>query len=538
MIKIKKLSQKLSIRLLREDETPESSLRPGNAVEDWPTITGSKVLFGTLGGNSPRWTNFLQLDEAQKSDLINHTAAALLFINKDNRWFAVSFGLGHVKIDPDAVEQDFGLLVTLNTVDPENLKSADARTPDENTITRRSQTSRASNQTAFGIDIEKDIVRGVSGKPKNTDFGSKVSGSDALSIDRKALVTDLPDICSEAFIAYKSKDYQKNFSWIDKIKFVRDKPTIKILDAMLVNALDEALNVGIQDTLHLAFPVIYEPDNSKEIRYKGFDSDQNYFELDITGYINALKEKSISTYIGTYLQDHSVHEVTDDGVDIGGKWKIRDCIVYEADVSGEKYILSDSKWYKIESDLVKAVTKFFNDAPKTVLPAANLSENEAIYNERISKEKNDLLSLDRKNLKATGALSEIETCDFLSKDRKFIHIKDQSSSSRLSHLFSQGTVPARVLITDQDFRDKLIKKIQQQEAHFSKTGYSSIIPKSTNPYVSSNFTVVYGVITSSPNPKLPFFSLVTFRQAATDLKSLGYNYEFSWIQRPASKPIK
>jgi hypothetical protein len=43
-----------------------------------------------------------------------------------------------------------------------------------------------------------------------------------------------------------------------------------------------------------------------------------------------------------------------------------------------------------------------------------------------------------------------------------------------------------------------------------------------------------GVIVASDKPKLPFFSLVSFRQAARELHALGYNWAFAWIEKPKS----
>jgi len=100
----------------------------------------------------------------------------VVFLKAVGRWFAISFGLGHVKLDPACVEHDFGLRVVLNSVDPAKLRSADLRTPDENSLTKRTQTSRRSSQEAFNIDPERDIVRGLAGEPRDKAFGSKVAG--------------------------------------------------------------------------------------------------------------------------------------------------------------------------------------------------------------------------------------------------------------------------------------------------------------------------------------------------------------------------
>lgn len=130
-------TQKLSIRLLRDGLTPTDAVRDGVDLTEWPKLEGALISLATLGGGAPKWARFLELSEGEKKRVFNHTAFGLVFVQASSRWFAISFGMGHVKLDPAAFEQDFGLRVVLNAVDPKQLKSADVRTPDENTLSRR-----------------------------------------------------------------------------------------------------------------------------------------------------------------------------------------------------------------------------------------------------------------------------------------------------------------------------------------------------------------------------------------------------------------
>jgi len=526
-------TQKLSIRLLRESVDPAHSVRDGVEVSDWAKIEGAKIVLDTLGGGKPKWAEFLELSDDEERPLRNVMAFGLIFVLASDRWFAVSFGLGHVKLDPASFEQDFGLRVVLNSVDPLQLKSTDVRIPDENTLSRRSQTSRGSDQTAFSIDVERDIVRGLAGRPKSADFASRIAGSDALSMDRKAEVADLPTICAEALAAYQKDDYKANFAWIDQIRHIRDQELIGPLDATVVEAFNAALGGAVPDTLHLAFPVIYDPEKGSEIRYKGFRSTNIYPDLDVAGYLDALHERGKTEFKPEDLSDHSVHEVDDDGRDCGGKWKIRDCIVFETELDGGKYVLSGGRWYRVDPALAQEVAGFFATVDAYELPEAEAGENESKYNKRIATGGFDLLCLDQINIRPTGAASPIEVCDFVTRDRRLIHVKDQTSSSRLSHLFNQGTVSARVLKIDGAFRERVRSQITTQQAALGMDGFDEAIPGSRQEIRAGDYTIIYAVLTSSNEPKLPFFSLVTFRQAARDLQALGYNYAFAWIEKPA-----
>lgn len=526
--------QKLSIRLLRDGVSPTDAVRDGVDLAPWNKLQGALISLATLGGGAPKWAHFLELSEEEEKKVFNHTAYGLVLVQSSGRWFAVSFGMGHVKLDSSAFEHDFGLRVVLNAVDPKQLKSADVRTPDENTLSRRTQTSRGSDQSAFVIDIERDLVRGLAGTPKDARFGSHVAGSDSLTLNRKIEVAELALACGEAYAMYLRVDYKAEFGWIDQIRHIREQEFIDQLDAKVVEALTKALQDGQTEGLHLAFPVIYDPEKLSFIRYKGFRSWLLYTDLDLLGYLDALKEREKVNYTEEDLRTHSAHEVDDNGHDCGGKWRIRECIVFETELDGSTCVLSGGRWYQIDRDLANDVYAFFGETTKFVMPNAEADETEEKYNKRVAAIDAEMICLDRRLIKPTGAASTIEACDFLGRKRELIHVKDKTSSSRLSHLFSQGTVSARVLATDPPSRDSVRDKVVAVQAETGQTGYEDIIPGAGQELVRGDFTVVYGVIAASEEPKLPFFSLVSFRQAARELHALGYKWAFAWIQKPKS----
>ena len=423
-------TQKLSIRLLKTDIEPEDSLRSGDELKDWPRVEGAKILLGKMGGTGPpKWADFLDLDDEEKGELRNRTTYGIVFIPIRNRWFAVSFGMGHVKLDPIKFEQNFGLRIALNTVDPDQIRSMDIRTPDENSLTRRSQTSRGSDQTAFNIDINCDIVCTLAGIPRSDELGSSVAGKDSLTVHRKTVVGDLPQICSEAHDHWEKQDYKKNFGWIDQVLHIRDKNLIKELDSQLVDVINETISGSQAGNLHFAFPVIYDPEKKNCIKYKGFRSSNVYPDLNVSEYFEALREEGVTEFLPRYLISHTVHEVDDDGRDCGDKWKIRECIHFEVVLDERTYVLSGGVWYEIDSDLAGAVKDFFEQMERIDLPAAKADENETEYNRRVAAaDNNRLLCLDRKLIRPTNATSNIEVCDFISRDNELIHVKNKTSS--------------------------------------------------------------------------------------------------------------
>lgn len=525
--------QKLSIRLLKKDVLPKSAIRAGVDLQEYTPISNSYIAYGDLGGNTPKWVDFLNLTD---TDIENKSTYSLLFIQAEDRWFVVSFGLGHVKLNLEQCEYNFGLKVVLNTVDAKQLRSADVRTPDENTLSKRAQTSRGSDQAAFTIDVERDLLRGIAGKPKNKDFASYIAGSDGLVIHRKVNTTDLVNVCKDIYNAYISEDYKNDFSWIDHIRHLRDNQLIHQLEERLAESMTLLLERREELNVYLAYPTIYNPENSSYISYKGFKNNKLYPDLELNDYIETLLDSNINNYDVSFLSKHTVNETDEYGQNNGGKWKIYDCLVFEITFDDNHYILSCGNWYHIDSSLTEEVNNFFNNSDNYNLPEAEKDENEEAYNLRISQSSHcdEMICLDRQLISPSGAKNPIEVCDFLKKDKSFIHIKDKTTSARLSHLFNQGTVSARVMLMDPVARDKILEKIQDIQAKTGQTGFEEIIPSSGSEFERSDFTVVYGVLTSQERPTLPFFSLISFKQAAHELQLLGYKYAFSWIIKGVS----
>lgn len=526
-------TQKLSIRLIKNGLTPESAMRAGQ-LKPFTPISGAKIVFGTSGGNAPRWTSFLQFSSAEQALLKNSSAYALIFLNVENRWFVVCFGVGFQRLKPNAIEQDFGLRVVVNAVDHKKLRSADHRTPNDNTTTTRTQASRQSSEEVFEIDHERDLIRGLAGTPSDERFAARVEGSDALTLCRKANINDLSQICKEALQLFSGKTYREHFGWIDHIRHERDSAIISELDALLLHGLNEALQGACPEPLHLAWPAIYDPSNSPCVRYAGFRSSTIFADLDIRNYINELRLKNILKLGREVLQNHTIIQTNDDGERVGEQYTLHECCVYEATRSGENYVLSSGRWYKVAQNLAKEVAEFFDNAPRfTFLPIAHNGETEPKYNERLKREKTDWICFDTHEIKPSDASSEIEPCDFWdSTSLSFIHIKNETSSSKLSHLFNQGVVSARVFKTDAAFRHLLSEKARA----LAGPKLASTLP--SEPSIDpSRFTIVFAVMresgSSSIQPRLPFFSLVTFRQAAKQVEALGFKFAFAWIFKTA-----
>ncbi len=157
---------KLNISLLKDSVTDfDSALRDDHSLTETTlnnTIGDDSVLYvKEPHKNPPSWAKFLATVTQAKLKLANASSSAVLFVKVDNRIFAICFGHGRNELKPEVIQNGFGLKVTLNRVNPAKLRSVDARTLENGVTTKRLQTSRDADQTAFGIDVARNLHQTV-----------------------------------------------------------------------------------------------------------------------------------------------------------------------------------------------------------------------------------------------------------------------------------------------------------------------------------------------------------------------------------------
>ena len=151
-------------------------------------------------------------------------------------------------------------------------------------------------------------------------------------------------------------------------------------------------------------------------------------------------------------------------------------------------------------------------------------EREDDYNKRICDANLDYALLDSKNYRVPGySYSKIEPCDILTRDRKFIHVKKNDSSSKLSHLFSQGTVSAEMLSRDPEFRKHINRQVNK------KLGSTFLKTSAQN----QDYEIVYAIVDKRDEnlvDVLPFFSMVSLAQSLDQLGLMQYKYSLMKIE--------
>lgn len=408
----------------------------------------------------------------------------------------------------------------LNTVNPESVRSVDAKTIEELTLVTRRQASRASTFGTFGLDTNRDLLRGVTGKPRDENFAIRVAGADSLTISVPIGFQELGEKCEQLLSAYLSDAYKEAFDFIDHLRIVQDKSLIEKFEESLIADLKE----GRTEKMHLAPPEPIDWENVSGFTYRGARHANVYPEMDIDEMVSEINTEALSV---NYLRRKDIGVRYRDSERSVDMWPIFSCIAYETESDDRLYVLSTGDWYEVDRDFATRIRDQVSAILSTalILPTARIDENEGVYNDRIAKE-NDFALMDGQFIQYGGPYDKIELCDLLTPDRHFIHVKRKTRSSTLSHLFAQGLTSAELFLRDQEFRVRARKKLEDVEP-----ALADIIPADRNPN-PADYEVAYAIVTkpSRRAKTLPFFSQLNLANAVSRLRGYGYRGSLALIE--------
>ena len=548
MSAVGKTTSSLSLRLLRTGYTIDDAFRS----EEKLTEIGAKIgrlFIGQSKPMPPTWLGFVQgFAEDDRLNLANQNCAAVLFLmigadgeRVEERIVALSFGSAHHSLNPNAFERHFGLRVVLNAVARSNLRNLDVATLDATTFQKRIQASRDADLQGFGIDVDRDLLTLASGSPNNTDFARSLAGRDALTINAPTTPTDVEAKCKEAIRLFSATDYQRDFSWIDHIKPVPSSEIVNELDADVFSEIKRMCNGNASD-LHLALPDVLSPLKAYEIGYYGAGlksgHKQAYPQLEINDYVDQLTGGQIADIsdIAKIKNGHEIRVIVDGQGNKKQKRKVYDCFVYEVARDDGVYVLYGGEWYLVDSGFYAEIERDFQGLlSSNPIISSTIAVNEGELIDELDKDI-DLLKLDQVKINPAGAAhANLEPCDFLSRTKQFIHLKDGHNSEPISHLWNQGVVSAESVIRDNKFRKDLRSAIREREITTNKAGFLDLVPDGRTRIVPADYTVIFGIM-REPYKKtqtlgLPFFSKISLRPVARRIQMMGFGLEIHLIEK-------
>lgn len=513
---MKKKTYSLSIFLLKESIKQEDAAIQGAAhlkktvfnVEDKEFCLYSKQ----NPSHKPSWVSlFTSHTTDDLSHLFSSGCAAVLLSKNNDRYLALTFGYGRHLLNPDCFEENFGLRVVVNAVDPAKLRSVDVHTLESIPVHKRNQASVSTNFADFGLDVEQDLMYAATGSPKDTNFCKTLSGKDALKISLPFELNDLPALLDKAMTLFNSESYKQSFPWIDRLSEVRSKTLKNNLDMKLVEKIEK----NDFSKTWLTIPEVISWENISGFRYQKAKRGELSDDISWESYLAYVSEANKDITIESFKEQY-IHCINAANEQPAYTWKVYQCIYCELELNGEFYSLTNGKWYKIDNDFLANLNKNIQDIPISTISLPDYMErSEDQYNKKVAdSDTNRFVLMDKKNISYGGGSSRIELCDIYSNDKKLLHVKRYGGSSVLSHLFSQGLVSTQLILSDGNFRALVNKKLPN----------SHKLPAKNEKPKANEFEVVYVIASNDKKTTaldLPLFSKINLRSCYNRLQLMG-----------------
>lgn len=500
----------------------------------------------------PPWVEFLEPgfgELTEVADAVTNSAVLVLKVRyyKD-LFFGFAFGFGRYLLKPDSYVRNYGLRAALNaiypsldvgeTLDPARVRAVDAKTVAANTLHTRRQADRRTTFETFGIDVQSDLLKAVTGWPTETDtWGTRIGGADALHLNRAIDFRDLGKLCRQIERIHRRDDYRDRFAWVDNIHAITDPGLIADLDAALLERL-KSRDVA---RLELAPPELVEWDETSAFRFS-VEPDVGRVDLALADYLDALETqgKLAELTIRRLRTAHRVEAWRADG-EVIHRWSVFRCLSGELELGGSTYLVSDGDFFEAAADYVDELNDYIKSLQEAarVLPLSAEGTKEADYNEFAANSSTDYLLLDKRTVRVSSSTSPIEICDIMTDDGCFIHVKRKLGSSSLSHLFAQGYVSSDLFLMSSEYRQAVLQEVQAaEEDRVNATGDQSFRGRFSTFDLAGispgDYEVVYAIVAKWNQRELvealPFFSKVNLRRYADDLRRLGYRVSYKRVR--------
>lgn len=467
----------------------------------------------------PKWTQlFNDVPEVAQLDLTGRSLKALLVMAIQERVFCFTFGHARHLIDGLGIERYFGLRTALSLTDPLLIKSVEKSNIDRTPLRSKAQSAKHLSISEFDFKFDSEILKSLTGVVESDqDEGQYVSGSDSLALHSDVQLEELPAIAARLLAAYEDERCKEKYPWIDFIVPVRDAALLGQLDSLLV----VAINAQEFDRIRAAAPMLLPDDicgfGYLRHRTRALNGPAISFDLDLR---QALLAKQILGRVSLQSLTSENIYLYDTDEQQCAKWPLYDCLEAEIEFEEKIYLLSEGDWYQIDRDYTDQVNQYFDAATISDLEFPRYgTDHEGPYLRRIADNTNFYL-LDRKLVRLGGASSSFEFCDLLTPDHHIIHVKKYSSSSVLSHLFSQAYVSAEALINAPEV-------VVQVNEYLAQEGDFQFV---FDPARQPRNKIVFAIMQTNERLHIPFFSKVNFRQFAQRLIAMGYQVELCRIE--------
>lgn len=536
-------------------------------VDELPEHTEAYAVFRPVGGkektqNDFPWLSFinsgLPIDQRFFFQATNKFPSAMIIMKfstepgKDN-YYALAFGLaGNSFLDKEKIIRDFGIKVAMNICDPKALKRVRTNVHESISTQTERQTSAGAELTAFGINGEREFLQSIAGRTKKQDFDfiEAFHGKDSINLrfkkDDEVGWKELSDRVKKLGVAYAATDYQKIFETYDNFHSEPDPKLIKILDDLVFSKI----KTGAFEHVHLAPPEFFDYDRYDFV-YGHDEKKGQYPDLIIQEYITQKSRRfsDNASIKSLKSQKVSLYDAETEGLR-KNKYKLYDCIVAEVDYEDSTYVLASGDWKKVSNDFLNEVNYYVENI--VISPAHYLENNiriwqspnpgkendkgsnrEAVYNETIDNNCDDVTMFDRSRIEVAGE-KKYEICDLLHSDKHFAHLKRyHNGAASISHLFSQGRFYGDAFVGDAETRQGMRAYLEEiyRDNEVQKNRFLALVPEQRGDLVTNDYTILFGILHERDEMSvtdLPFMSRYELMYAHKHLTGFGYKCEIAF----------
>lgn len=531
MSKEKEKSRSYSIYLLKDGVEPSAALEDGHdleKVEDAEHLPANAILYVMDSTpKEPWWKKHFGI----KKEIKQVTKGAIAFFPAKDRWFALTFGNVYHQLDDYAYEYDFGLKVTLNSLDPNELKSADSVQPGE-AKRRRTQVPNSTDLTYLDFDGNSEIIRALTGKVREEfrELFKNATGAASLKVSMSLSLDEMSDTCSKLVDLYNNDSYKELFPNIQNISPIkdpaqRDKLTVALMDAFRSKSQDISLTIPDVVDYRDRTCCIFRAQEGESDVYPDISIDEfyqfieEYFDLEDCDVDLLRKVKMVLT----------------DADGVGWKsYNCFRCLIFEFHDNAENALFHfcDGQWFRVEESFLKQLTDYIDERCEDYDICAynhdkeedgKLVYSEGTYNKGVEAHNSDFICLDLKDISPAGE-SQVEPCDLYTTKEdadcksgrlgELVHVKISTRSASLSHLFNQGANSMHLIKREPTSKEKFRSLVESKLDERDPDVFLA-------PIDDLDFKVIFGVIThKNPDEKsknLPLFSKISLMRCMQDL---------------------
>ncbi|MFI9599960.1 TIGR04141 family sporadically distributed protein [Streptomyces sp. NPDC052043] len=439
-----------------------------------PAVPAVYFTCGMERSEAPWCDNMFRTTGIHVVESVRRTAAVLL-LAVDDEVYAVGCDQGYRLIPESLKDKRFGLSFAIRQIDPNLIRGAVSKALGQ-ARTDISLIPTGAPVPMLGLRDHMRIVRSLGGYLDDIPLTrSRYTRGKAftahggcglrvpLGIEPHDLIADIREIAR----ACGERTPHHELEFVDHIVPAKDGPTVAALD----QALDEALGRPADGRISVSVPSDHHDAYSTATTYRtrinsvdAFASDA--FDLDYVltrarlaranRRLNALREGTVTLLRDRYAGTSEVLAVT----------SAMDWLETEMALGSRRFCLMDGEWYEIGAaylqETAATVAGLFPSIPYFDAPAWRQGDSENTYNKAIA-DSHGWVCLDTKNVNnPLRRTDQVEICDVLTDDNTLILVKRASSSSPLSHLFSQARVAVELLYESADARAQFAAKVLKE----------------------------------------------------------------------------